>query len=96
MVVNVVEAKSKFSSLLSLVGMGKEEVVIAKRNKPMAVLVSFDMFQKMKENILPHIDIATIDALPSTIDRFQGILSDEEIQTHWKESREEYLREKYL
>jgi prevent-host-death family protein len=96
MVVNVVEAKSKFSALLSLVGMGKEEVVIAKRNKPMAVLVPFDTFQRMKENTLPHIDMAAIDALPSTIDRFQGILSDEEIETDWKESREAYLRDKYL
>ena len=34
MVVNVADAKAKFSSLLSLVGMHREEVVISKRDKP--------------------------------------------------------------
>ena len=44
--VNVAEAKSKFSNLLALVGMGKDEVVISKRDKPMAVLLSYETFLK--------------------------------------------------
>ena len=49
MLVNVAEAKSKFSNLLALVGMGEDEIVISKRDKPMAVLISYENFLKMKK-----------------------------------------------
>ncbi len=95
MIVNVVEAKSKFSSLLSLVGMRKEEVVIAKRNKPVAVLIPFEEFQEMKQNKRLPISREELDALPASIEQFRGILSEENADLDWKNTREEYLRDKY-
>ncbi len=96
MLVNVVEAKSKLSSLLSFVGMGEDEVVIAKRDKPMAVLVSYEVFLKMKKQLNTKIDIPHIDSATSSLDKYIGIVSEEEIDYGHKESREEYLKDKYL
>ena len=49
MVVNVADAKAKFSSLLSFVGLDDDEVIISKRDKPVAVLISYESFLKMKK-----------------------------------------------
>jgi len=96
MVVNVADAKSKFSSLLTLVGLGREEVIISKRDKPMAVLISYESFLKMKKQINTKIQKEKIDSLPSSLDKYMGIVSEEELDYGYKESREGYLREKYL
>jgi prevent-host-death family protein len=96
MVINVAEAKSKFSNLLALAGMGKEEVVIAKRDKPIAVLISYEAFLKMKRQNRPAYNKEEIEALPSSLDRYAGIVSEEEIDKEYKKSREAHLREKYL
>jgi len=95
MLVNVVEAKSKFSSLLSRVGVGKEEIIIAKRNKPVAVLIPFEEFQNMKKSARLPITREELNALPASIEQFRGILSEENADLDWKNTREEYLREKY-
>ena len=96
MLVNVAEAKSKFSNLLALVGMGEDEIVISKRDKPMAVLISYENFLKMKKQIDKQIDIDELKDLPSSLDKYRGIVSEEELDYGYKESREEYLKEKYL
>ena len=96
MLVNVVEAKSKFSNLLSLVNMGQDEVVIAKRDKPLAVLVSYETFMKMKKQIDTKINLNSINNLPSSLDKYVGIVSEEELDYGYKESRENYLKDKYL
>ena len=96
MFVNVVEAKSKFSSLLALVGMGKDEVVISRRDKPIAVLISYRDFLKMKNRNRLELDKNEIEALPSSLDRYIGIVSKEELDENYRESREDHLREKYL
>jgi len=96
MMVNVADAKSKFSSLLALVGLGKEEVIISKRDKPTAVLISYESFLKMKKQIDTTINKEKIDSLPSSLDKFMGIVAEEEIDYGYKESRENYLKEKYL
>ena len=96
MLVNVAEAKSKFSNLLALVGMSEDEIVISKRDKPMAVLISYENFLKMKKQIDKQIDIDELKDLPSSLDKYRGIVSEEELDYGYKESREEYLKEKYL
>jgi prevent-host-death family protein len=96
MVINVTEAKAKFSNLLTLVGMGKEELVIAKRDKPIAVLISYKVFLKMKQQNEPKYTRREIEELPSSLDKYTGIVSEEEIDKEYKKSREAYLREKYL
>jgi prevent-host-death family protein len=96
MFINVVEAKSKFSSLLALVGMGRDEVVISKRDKPIAVLISYEDFLKMKNRNRLKYDKNEIEKLPSSLDRYIGIVSEEELDGSCGESREEYLRKKYL
>ncbi len=96
MLVNVVEAKAKFSNLLSLAHMGKDEVVIAKRDKPLAVLVSYDKFMHMKKQLETKINLDTLNNLPSSLDNYVGIVSEEELDYGYKESREAYLKDKYL
>ena len=96
MVINIAEAKAKFSSLLAAVGMGKEEVVISKRNKPVAVILSYDAFMKMKERLERPIALQALSSTPSGVDKYAGIVSEEEIDYGHKESREAYLCEKYL
>jgi len=96
MLVSVVEAKSKFSNLLSLVSMGRDEVVISKRDKPMAVLVSYETFLHMKKQIDAKIDLAKVDNATSSLDKYVGIVAEEEIDYRYKESREAYLKDKYL
>jgi len=96
MVINIAEAKAKFSSLLARVGVGKEEVVIAKRDKPVAVLLSYDVFMKMKERSERPINLQSLASASSGVDKYAGIVSEEEIDYGYKESRETYLKEKYL
>jgi prevent-host-death family protein len=96
MLVNVVEAKSKFSNLLSFVSMGGDEVVIAKRDKPMAVLVSYETFLHMKKQIDAKIDLDRVDNATSSLDKYVGIVAEEELDYGYKESREAYLKDKYL
>ncbi len=96
MLVNVAEAKSKFSNLLALVRMGEDEIVISKRDKPMAVLISYENFLKMKKQIDRQINIDKLEELPSSLDKYRGIVSEEELDYGYKESREAYLKEKYL
>ena len=96
MTINIAEAKSKFSNLLSLVGLTETEVVISKRDKPMAVLLSYETFLKMKKQLESKIDKEKIDTLPSSVDKYTGIVSEEELDNHYKSSRENYLKEKYL
>ena len=79
MLVNVAEAKSKFSNLLALVGMGEDEIVISKRDKPMAVLISYENFLKMKKQIDRQINIDKLEELPSSLDKYRGIVSEEEL-----------------
>lgn len=96
MTVNIAEAKSKFSNLLAQVGIGKEEIVIAKRDKPLAVLLPYETFLKMKKQLSAKIDRDTIDTLSSSLEKYKGIVSENEIDTDYKESRESYLSGKYL
>jgi len=95
MVVNVVEAKSKLSSLLSLVGMGDNEVVIARRDKPMAVLVSYERFVKMQKQLTQSVKPEEISTLPTSLDKYRGIVAEDEIDYGYKANREAYLKEKY-
>jgi len=96
MLVNVVEAKSKFSSLLSFVSMGNDEVIIAKRDKPMAVLVSYETYLHMKRQIDTKINLNKLDDSASSLDKYIGIVAEEELDYGYKESREAYLKDKYL
>ena len=96
MVVNVADAKSKFSSLLILAGLGREEVIISKRNKPTAVLISYETFLKMKRRDEAVIDKTILNSLPSSLDQFTGIISEDEIDEDYKTSRGDYLKAKYL
>jgi len=95
-IINVAEAKSKFSHLLALVGIEETEVVISKRDKPMAVLLSYETFLKMKRELERKIEKTEIDRLPSSLDRYMGIVGEEELDKNYKESRENYLKKKYL
>jgi prevent-host-death family protein len=90
MTVNIAEAKAKLSNLLSFVDLGSSEVIISKRDKPMAVIISYTEFLKMKKSS-QKVDITN---LPSTLDRYEGILQ-EEMLDDYKISREKYLEEKY-
>ncbi len=96
MVVNEVEAKDRFSSLLTLTRLKQEAVIIAKHNKPTAVLISYEAFLKMKQKDTPLIDKTTIEHLPSSVSQFTGIVSEDEIESDYKKSRAAYLQEKYL
>ena len=96
MVVNAADAKAKFSSLLALAGLGKEEVIISKRNKPTAVLISYEIFLKMKKRDEAVIDKTMWESLPSSVNQFIGIVSEDEIDDEYRRSREAYLKEKYL
>jgi len=96
MVVNIADAKAKFSNLISLVGMDREEVVISKRDKPMAVLLSYETFLKMKKQIDTSIDKNYLETLPSSLDKYIGIVAEDEIDYGYKDSRESYLNKKYL
>ena len=96
MIVNVAEAKAKFSSLLSAARNEEEEIVISKRDKPVAVLLSYETFQKMKKALERRPNIEDLDKLPSSLDRYAGIVSENEIDYGYKKSREAYLKEKYL
>ena len=96
MVVNVADAKAKFSSLLAFAGLGREEVIISKRNKPTAVLISYETFLKMKKREESEIDKTALKSLPSSLNQFIGIVSEDEIDDEYKTSREVYLKEKYL
>ena len=96
MVVNVADAKAKFSSLLSFVGLEEDEVIISKRDKPMAVLISYESFLKMKKQTSKTVEKEDIDALPSTLDKYMGIVAEDELDYGYKKSREAYLQEKYL
>ena len=95
MIVNVAEAKSKFSQLLAVVGIEETEVVISKRDKPMAVLLSYETFLKMKKRLEGKIERTEIDTLPSSLDRYRGIVDEEELDQDYKSSREDYLKKKY-
>jgi len=95
MIINVADAKSKFSSLLSIANRGKEEVIISKRDKPVAVLISYEDFLKMKKDADRDLHRTNIDTLPSALERFKGSLSESEIDPSYKESRASYLQEKY-
>jgi len=90
MTVNIAEAKAKLSNLLSFVDMGSSEVIISKRDKPMAVIISYTEFLKMKKSS-QKVDITN---LPSTLDRYEGILQNE-VLDDYKISREAYLEDKY-
>ena len=96
MIVNIANAKAKFSHLISSVGINKEEVIISKRDKPMAVLLSYEAFLKMKKQIGANIDKKELDTFSSSLDKYIGIVAEEEIDYGYKESREAYLQEKYL
>ena len=96
MVVNVADAKSRFSSLLTLAGLGKEEIIISKRDKPTAVLISYESFLKMKKEHEATIDKTKLDNLPSSLDKFTGIVAEDEIDYGYRKSREDYLKDKYL
>lgn len=96
MIINAADAKAKFSSLLALAGLGREEVIISKRNKPTAVLISYETFLKMKKREDAAIDKTAWESLPTSLDKFVGIVSEEEIDEDHKRSREAYLKEKYL
>ncbi len=93
MTVNIAEAKSKLSSLVSFVDIGSDEVIISKRDKPMAVLVSYQNFIKMKRGSKGGIEI---DKLPSIVDKYRGALGADEVDLDYKTSREKYLKDKYL
>lgn len=96
MVVSVADAKARFSSLLSFVDLDDDEVIISKRDKPMAVLVSYSSFLKMKKQTRKAIEKEDIDALPSILDKYRGIVAEDELDYGHKDSRETYLQEKYL
>jgi len=49
----------------------------------------------MKQTTKLPISREELDALPSSIERFRGILSEENADLDWKKSRDEYLDEKY-
>ena len=73
MVVNVAEAKAKFSSLLSFVDIGSNEVIISKRDKPLAVIISYAEFLKIKKSS-QKVDVHN---LPNPLDKYVGLLKDE-------------------
>ena len=92
MLINVADAKAKFSHLLALVDIGKEEVIIAKRDKPTAVLVSYETFLRLKKRQRSTLNDESPEALPTSLDRFIGAVSEEEVDIDYKESREAYLK----
>ena len=96
MVVSVADAKARFSSLLSFVDLDDDEVIISKRDKPMAVLVSYSSFLRMKKQTSKTVEKEDIDALPSTLDKYRGIVVEDELDYGYKDSREAHLQEKYL
>ncbi len=96
MIINIAEAKAKFSSLLAAAGLGKEEIVISKRDKPVAVLLSYEVFQKMKKAVESKVNAEQLETMPSSLDKYAGIVSEDEIDYGHKKSREAYLKEKYL
>ena len=90
---NVAQLKAKLSGYLSLVDMKKEEIVIEKRGKPIAVIVPLETFEKSRSTFPADRD--ALEQLPSRLDRFGGILEEEEIDRDYREGREAYLHEKH-
>lgn len=91
MTINIAQAKAKLSSLLSFVDVDRSEVIISKRDKPIAVLVSYKEFLKLKQRT-KKIDI---HHLPSKLDKYIGLLKDEVLDMDYKDSRASYLKEKH-
>jgi len=91
MTINIAEAKAKLSSLLSFVDLDRSEVVISKRDKPIAVLLSYTEFLKMKKNTTK----VDIHALPTSVEKYVGLLKKEELDIDYKASRARYLEEKH-
>ena len=91
MTINIAQAKAKLSSLLSFVDLDRSEVIISKRDKPIAVLVSYKEFLKLKKRT-KKIDIHN---LPSKVDKYVGLLKNEELDMEYRDSRALYLKEKH-
>ena len=91
MTINVAQAKAKLSSLLSFVEVDRSEVIISKRDKPIAVLLSYQEFLKLKKRT----NKVDIHNLPSKIDKYVGLLKNEELDMDYKDSRALYLKEKH-
>ena len=51
---------------------------------------------KMKKQIETTVDKERVEALPSSLDKYVGIVAEDELDYGYKESREAYLKEKYL
>ena len=96
MIVNVAEAKAKLSNLLSLVDLQDSEIIISKRDKPIGVLISYHSFLETKKQLLKSINTEEINALPSGLEKYIGIVNSDEIDKSYKNSRTHYLEEKYL
>jgi hypothetical protein len=62
----------------------------------MAVLVSYETFLDMKKQINAKIDMKQVDTATSSLDKYVGIVAEEERDYGYKESREMYLKDKYL
>jgi len=57
------DARAKFAELLGRVGFGREEIVIERSGKPMAVLIPMDVYKQM---------VTEREARFSITDRIQG------------------------
>jgi len=66
---------------------GLEEVTIE------ALQFFMNAFRKNQKNDIHKIDI---DNLPSSVDRYIGIVNESEVDLDYKNSRANYLAEKYL
>ena len=96
MTVTVSEAKSKFSGIVSMAQFDKEEIIISKRDNPVAVLISYEKYLKQYKKSGETISTDDIKDLPSVVDKFVGAVSVDDIDENYKDSREDYLKAKYL
>ncbi len=91
MTINIAQAKAKLSSLLSFVEVDKSEVIISKRDKPIAVLLSYKEFLKLKKSS-KKIDIHKLE---SSLDKYKSLFKNDDLDSEYKQSRTAYLEEKH-
>ncbi len=87
---SVKEARENFSDLLGMVYYGKESVIIERKGKPMAVLISPDQYERYERQVMQRFG----QVLDELHDLNAGTDPDE-IQRDIDEAVEEGRREQY-
>lgn len=94
MTTSVSEIKAHLSGYLSLVEMEGEEIIIRKRNKPVAVVIPFSKYKE--QNYSENKDKQNKkERLDRFIKKFKSIAADNKPKKHWKDILSDELIKDY-